>query len=89
MLDPKRLGLSGGILGGLCIFLKTLFSIWFDYGTQFLQVMGSVYPGYTITYSGSFIGLAYGFFEGFIGFFLLAWFYNHLNNFLKIPEKRE
>lgn len=78
MLDPKKLGFSGGILWALCMFITTLFAVWVGYGKEFLNMMGSVYPGYTVTYVGSIVGLVYGFFDGFIGFYLLAWIYNRI-----------
>lgn len=78
MLDAKRLGLSGGVLWSLSIFILTILAIYTGYSTQFLNLIGSVYLGYSISWPGAFIGLVYGFFDGFIGLYLLAWLYNQL-----------
>jgi hypothetical protein len=48
------------------------------YSTEFLNLIASIYPGYSISWSGSIVGLAYGFADGFVGLFLLAWLYNKL-----------
>ena len=78
MLNARRLGLAGGILWGLSMFVCTLISLYTGYGTAWLNLMADIYPGYTISLIGSVIGLAYGFADAFIGFFLLAWLYNKL-----------
>lgn len=78
MLDPKRLGLAGGIVWGVGLFLTTVISIYTGYGAQFLHVLSSVYPGFDISWIGSVLGLVYGFVEAFIFFFLTALVYNKL-----------
>lgn len=79
MLSPTRLGVSGGILWGLCMFVCTVLAIYTGYSTHFLNLMGDIYLGYTISWWGSIVGLVYGFLDGFIGLFLLAWLYNKLD----------
>lgn len=79
MLNPMKLGLAGGILWGLCMFICTILSMYFGYSTSFLNMMIDVYPGYAISWGGSILGLVYGFVDGFIGLFLLAWIYNKLS----------
>jgi len=76
MLVPRKLALAGGILWGFCIFICTILAIYFGYATQFLTIMADIYPGYTITGIGSVVGLLYGFVDGFIALYLLAWLYN-------------
>ncbi len=76
MLDAKRLGLAGGILWGLFMFIVTLFSLYTGYAVQWMGIMEGIYPGFHVTLLGSVLGLVYGFVDGFIGFFLLAWIYN-------------
>lgn len=78
MLDPKKLGVAGGILWGLCMFITTIISIYSGYAEDFLNMMASIYPGYSISGFGSIVGLIYGFFDAFVGLFLLAWLYNKL-----------
>jgi hypothetical protein len=78
MLNAKRLGVSGGIIWGLCMFICTILALLTGYSVDFLNVMRSVYPGYSISWGGAIVGLIYGFADGFAGFFLLAWIYNKL-----------
>lgn len=78
MLDAKRLGLAGGLVWGISMFLMTLLAMFTNVGDTWVALMMGVYPGYAATFLGAFIGLAYGFIDGFIGFFLIAWLYNRL-----------
>jgi len=78
MLNPTRLGIAGGIIGGVCMFLVTLFSLYTGYAAPFLTLLSSVYVGYKISWIGSIIGLIYGFIDGFIKLYVLAWIYNKL-----------
>lgn len=41
--------------------------------------MTGIYLGYSTSWLGSIIGLVYGFADGFISLFLLAWIYNKLS----------
>ncbi len=77
-INAKNLGLAGGILLGLVIFILTLISIPTGYAGQFLGVLSSVYIGYSISVVGSVIGLIHGFICGFVGLYLLARIYNWL-----------
>lgn len=77
-LDPIRLGLAGGILTGVTIFLVTLICLVSGYGQEFLDMASSIYPGFDVTIGGSLLGFIYGFIDGFVGLFLLAWIYNLL-----------
>jgi hypothetical protein len=78
MLNATKLGISGGIIWGVSMFIFTLLSFYTGYARPFLAIMESIYPGYTISILGSIIGLIYGFIDAFLGFFLLAWIYNKL-----------
>ena len=78
-LKPVALGLSLGILWGGVLFLTSWLSYFTGYGKSFLDAMaGSLYPGYTISPLGSFLGLVYGFIDLFIGGMLLGWIYNRI-----------
>jgi hypothetical protein len=79
MLNPIKLGISGGILWGFCMFICTILAIYTGYSAKFLDLMTDIYLGYSISWPGVFIGLAYGFIDGFLGLFLLGWLYNKLN----------
>lgn len=75
-MKPKILGLTGGILWGLCMFLMTNLAVGTGYGKELLNVFASIYPGYTITILGSLVGLVYGFIDAFIALYIFAWLYN-------------
>lgn len=78
MLDAKKLGLSGGILGGLFMLVFTLISVFTGYAHDGLAQLSSFYPGYSVSVGGSVVGLIYGFVDGFVWLFLLGWIYNHV-----------
>lgn len=79
MINPVKLGVAGGILWALSMFICTILGIYFDYSTDFLNMIAGIYPGYNISWGGAFIGLIYGFIDGFFGLFLLGWLYNKLD----------
>ncbi len=85
-ISALKLGISGGIIWGLSMFVFTVISIYTGYATAFLKIMSSIYPGYKISWAGSFLGLIYGFVDAFIGLFLLACIYNLMN--LKIRRSK-
>lgn len=72
--------MSGGILIALVQFVATLLCVWTGYAAGYLEVVSSVYPGYSISYVGSIIGLIYGFIDGFIGFGLFGLIYSKLGD---------
>lgn len=78
MLNCKKLGMAAGILWACIMFLCTVLALYTGYSTEFLNMMATIYPGYTISLEGAFIGLIYGFMDAFVGFYLLAWLYNKL-----------
>ena len=78
-LNPIALGLSLGIVWGSALFITTWLSYFTDYGKLFLEVLaGSIYPGYTISPFGSFLGLFYGFIDFMIVGTLIGWIYNKI-----------
>lgn len=77
-LNAKNLGLAGGIMWGFILFIVTLVSDMNGYAIEFLNVIKSIYPGYSISLIGSIIGLAYGFVDAFVALFIFAWIYNWL-----------
>ncbi len=77
-LDRKAMGLSAGITAGLALFVATLFLVLkggASVGTH-LSLLSQYFPGYDVTLSGSFLGLAYGLLCGFIGGWLFAFLRN-------------
>ena len=78
MLNPKNFGLAGGILWGVAVLLATWAGMWTGYLHDFALALTKLYPGYTLTFVGSFVGMAFGFVDAFIGCYLFAWLYNKL-----------
>ena len=76
-LRPVALGVALGSVWGVSLFITTWISYYTGYGRLFLEVLAqSIYPGYTITPLGSFLGLLYGFADGFISAALIGYIYN-------------
>ena len=76
-LSPNSLGLSLGLLSAVCIFLLAIFSIVFNgWGKTMILEISSIYVGYAPSMKGAVIGAIWGFGEGFIGGYVLAWLYN-------------
>jgi len=78
-LRPVALGVALGSVWGVSLFITTWISYYTGYGRLFLEVLAqSIYPGYTITPLGSFLGLSYGFADGFVSAALMGYIYNKL-----------
>jgi len=78
-LNVKALGLAAGILWGLAIFLLTYWFLLRGFEGKTLARLSNVYLGYSVTWYGGFVGLVWGFVDGFIGGALLAWLYNRFS----------
>ncbi len=80
-LNPTKIGLTCGLLWGTSLVLLILPAMFFPpYGTNFITTIASVYPGYSISWTGMAIGFVYGFIDWFIGGVIFAWLYNYINN---------
>lgn len=76
--DTKRFAITGGIVWAICLFVTTVASVYTGFARPFLNGVGSIYPGYSISLGGSVVGLVYGFFDVFIGVYIFAWIYRML-----------
>ncbi|MGH7245623.1 MAG: bacteriophage holin [Nitrosotalea sp.] len=76
--DLKRFAITGGIVWAVSLFLTTVVSVYTGFAQPFLNGVGSIYPGYSISLVGSVIGFVYGFFDVFIGVYIFAWVYKKL-----------
>jgi hypothetical protein len=77
-LDRVAFGLSVGAAAGLVLSLATLFVV-LGGGPLVrptLGLLGQYFPGYEVTWSGTVVGLAYGFVVGFVG----GWSFAFLRN---------
>ena len=82
-LDIKAMGLTSSLLFGGSIFMTGLANLIFPgYGTAFLELVASVYPGYSGTPSiGQVVlGSLYGLLDGFLAGAIAAWIYNFLRS---------
>jgi len=77
-LNIKAFAVTSGVTLGLGLFLLTWWVMAFDGITREPTLIGSLYRGYNISPSGSFIGLIYGLADGCIFGGIFAWFYNLL-----------
>jgi hypothetical protein len=77
-LDRTALGIALGILAGLVVFLATnilLLKGGSEVGPN-LGLLSQFFTGYSVTFEGSLIGLAYGFTTGFLAGWLIAFLHN-------------
>ncbi|MBE9481587.1 MAG: hypothetical protein IMY69_07825 [Bacteroidetes bacterium] len=82
-LNVKSFAFAGGIVWGLAILVITYWFLIFGHSGGILAKLDAVYLGYTVTWYGAFIGLGWGFVDGFIGCAIFACLYN---KFTKSPE---
>jgi hypothetical protein len=75
------LGVAAGVVLGLALFAMTNILVikgpidGHPVGSH-LALLGQFFPGYEVTFLGSWIGFAYGFLVGFLLMYLGAWVYN-------------
>ena len=74
-IDKIALGAAVGVLGGVMVFLATMILV--VRGGEIvgpnLGLLANYFPGYTVTSTGAFVGLFYGFvFGSALGFFFAA-----------------
>jgi hypothetical protein len=77
-LGVISLGLAMGITWGLAAFLLAVISGLFNWGTNIVIILQSLYVGYGPTLIGAITGAVWGFVDGLIGGVMIAWLYNRL-----------
>jgi uncharacterized membrane protein len=77
-LSPKSLAVALALVWGGGVFLVGVaHQLWPGYGTTFLDLVASIYPGYHVAGFGeTVIGTLYALLDGAVGGALLAWIYN-------------
>jgi hypothetical protein len=75
-LNVKSLSITCGLVWGVALFLLTWWIIIFDGATGEATFIGRVYRGYSISPTGSLIGLVWAFVDGLIFGAIFAWLYN-------------
>jgi len=71
--------------GGSILLVGVSNLIWSGYGSAFLQLAASIYPGYkaSATFGQVIIGTLYGLVDGAIGGAIFAWLYNWVSTFFR------
>lgn len=79
-LNGRVLGLALGITSGLAIFVATncLVIKGGDVVGPHLGLLSQFFFGYSVTFPGSFIGMAYGFLLGYVSGWVIAVVYNRV-----------
>lgn len=80
-LNVGALALAFGLIwSGAILVVGVANLVWPGYGSAFLQLVSSIYPGYkgTASFGQVIIGTLYGLVDGTIGGAIFAWLYNWL-----------
>lgn len=80
IINAKSLGIAGGIVWAASLLLLTWIHLFTGYGAIFLNILTDLYPGYSLTFFGAFIGAFWGFIDMFCFLFLIAWIYNFIEH---------
>jgi hypothetical protein len=78
-LSAKACAAACGLIWGAAILLVGVINMASaSYGTAFLQLISSIYPGFgfTRTFGDVLVGTGYGLVDGAIGGLVFAWLYN-------------
>ncbi|MCH8080049.1 MAG: hypothetical protein IIA06_09790 [Proteobacteria bacterium] len=81
-LSIKALAITAAIIwGGALLIVGSANIIFPGYGSDFLEVMGSIYPGYQpgTGFPSVIIGSLYGVVDAGIGAAIFAWIYNFIS----------
>jgi hypothetical protein len=79
-LNAGFLGLVAGLLFGFGLFIATIWLVLKGgpHPGAHLRLLSQYFPGYSVTFLGSFIGFLYAFLVGFIGGSIVGFVYNKL-----------
>ena len=81
-IKNRILGLVLGVVSGTGLFAETLWLVVKGgpvVGPHF-SLLAQFFPGYSVTYFGSVVGLVYGFIVGYVGGWSVACLYNRFVN---------
>ena len=77
-LSPNALGVAAGVLWAAYAFLCGIIAM-FGWGVALVDALSSLYIGYGPSIPGAFLGAVWGFIDGYIAGFVIAWLYNKLS----------
>jgi uncharacterized membrane protein (Fun14 family) len=72
----RALGVAVGLTVGVAIFAVTILHVVFEVEGVEIGLLNQYFYGYRVTWSGAFIGLAWGFATGFIAGWMLGFVHN-------------
>ncbi len=78
-LDVKGMAITLGLVWGVAVLVVGIANlIWPTYGQGFLELVASIYPGYTAGAGVGqlIVGTLYGLVDGAVGGAVIAWLYN-------------
>jgi hypothetical protein len=75
-LDLRAFAITCSLVWGFGLFFLTWWIIMFDGPTGEVTLIGRLYRGYSISPTGSVIGLLWALADGFVGGAVFAWLYN-------------
>lgn len=75
-LDVRAFAIACSLIWGFGLFFLTWWIIMFDGPTGEVTLIGRLYRGYSISPTGSVIGLLWALVDGFVGGAIFAWLYN-------------
>lgn len=79
-LNVGSFGIAIGAALGIFMFLLGLSSWLFNLGSQWVNLISSVYVGFDYGFFGSILGAIYGFIDGFLFGIIASLVYNKLQN---------
>ncbi len=77
-LDLKAFAITCSLAWGFGLFFLTWWIIMLDGPTGEVTLIGRLYRGYSISPTGSVIGLLWALLDGFVGGAIFAWLYNRI-----------
>jgi hypothetical protein len=84
-MNTKAFAMAAGLVWGVLLFVFTLLETARGGGNT-LGVLRNVFPGYSVTYWGSLIGLVYGLVSGVLIGGAFCWLYNTLAEATEVPK---
>jgi len=75
--SPIALGVAIGVLWAFYVLICGITAM-FGWGVALVDVLSSLYIGYSPSIPGAIIGAVWGFIDGYIAGVVIAWIYNKL-----------
>ncbi len=78
-LRVRAFGIAIGIVWGFAVLVATIWDVAVGMGRT-MSLLGVFYPGYSVSYAGAFVGLIWGFDNGFLFGAAVALLYNKFSS---------